>query len=95
MNSQEAVALRLFDLQPAGHEVPLKACCWAVTRAERILTRTLHTSDIDALGTRLSVPLLLLASTRTKTAFKWSSAHRWFVANELLECLRDEGVSHE
>ncbi|MBP3985760.1 hypothetical protein J5837_15220 [Pseudoxanthomonas helianthi] len=97
MSTQALLGRRLFDMQPAGSDIPLRACQWAVTRAESVLGRPLQSTDLDALDSRLSVPLLLLASTRTKKVFRWSNGHRWFVANELLECLREEGwtVNHE
>ena len=91
------VAQRLFGMQPAGSDIPLRECLWAVASAEQVLQRKLQPTDLDALGSRLSAPLLLMASTRTEKAFRWSNAHRWFVANELLERLREEGgaVIHE
>ena len=92
MSPQECVGKRLFDLQPTGSDIPLRACQWAVARAESVLKETLRLADLEAQGSRLSVPLLLLASTRTKKVFRWPNAHRWFVANELLGCLRDETI---
>lgn len=91
------VAQRLFDMQPAGSDIPLRECVWAVASAEQALRRTLQSADLDALGSRLSAPLLLMASTRTEKGFRGSNALRWFVANELLERLREEGwaVIHE
>jgi len=91
MITRHPVAQRLFDMQPEGSDISLSECLWAVASAENALQRPLQSADLDALGSRLSVPLLLLASTRIEKAFKWSRTRRWSVANELLECLREEG----
>lgn len=92
--SDQSLARRLLDLQPEGCQITVRACQWAVRRAEGALGRTLISSDLDALGSKLFAPLLLLASTRTKRRHRWSDEHRWFAANELLDRLGEEGWIH-
>lgn len=64
--SDQSLVRRVFDLQPKGCQITFKACRWAVQRAQTTLGCTLISSDLDALGSKLLAPLLLLASTRAK-----------------------------
>lgn len=90
MSTHDSLAQHLVALQPPGSGIPFVACEWAIASAERRLGRTLHLAHLDAFGSRLSAPLLLLASTRIARSFKWTRAHRTFVAAQLLSRLKDD-----
>lgn len=95
MNAISDLAWTLCGMQTAVNAIPVAGCCWAISQAQVILQRVLTVEDLHSLGSTLSLPLLLLASTQVEPSLRRTSDYRSLVAREMLECLRDEaGVDH-
>ena len=84
------LATELLRLQQEGSQLTYRDCRWGVDKCQKLLGRRPTVADLDRLGSRLSVPLWLLASAHAERKKFATKQQRIDAAYQLLSHLRAE-----